>query len=100
MFYKVDMFFLILPVMPKCHSSEDHACVQVESLKGLANFCEDWVEQLHQLWLKNKRRMNTIRYRDRKHELYTQFGEGKWKLKCTEDKQGSKQETEAGTTAF
>jgi hypothetical protein len=44
--------------------------------------------------------MNTIRYRDRKHELYTQFGEGKWKLKCTEDKQGSKQETEAGTTAF
>ncbi len=41
---------------PKCHGSEDHACDQLEFLWGLADFCEDWVEQLHQLGLKNNRR--------------------------------------------
>jgi hypothetical protein len=46
-----------LSVTPKCHASEDHACDQLELLKGLvADFCEDWVEQLHQLGLKNNRR--------------------------------------------
>jgi hypothetical protein len=41
-----------LSVTPKCHASEDHACDQLELLKGLADFCEDWVEQLHQLGLR------------------------------------------------
>jgi hypothetical protein len=62
-----------LSVTPKCHASEDHACNQLELLKGLADFCEDWVEQLHQLGLKNNRRMKTIRNRDRKYKLYTQW---------------------------
>ena len=60
---------------PKCHGSEDHTCDQVELLlKGLAaDFCEDWVEQLHQLGLKNNRRTKTIRNRDQKYKLYTQW---------------------------
>ena len=64
---------LQLSVTPKCHASEDHACDQLELLKGLADFCEDWVEQLHQLGLKNNRRTKTIRNRDRKCKLYTQW---------------------------
>jgi hypothetical protein len=64
---------LELSVTPKCHGSEDHACDQLEFLKGLADFCEDWVEQLHQLGLKNNRRTRTIRNRDRKYKLYTQW---------------------------
>jgi hypothetical protein len=64
---------LQLSVTPKCHASEDHACDQPELLKGLADFCEDWVKQLHQLGLKNNRRTKTIRNRDRKFKLYTQW---------------------------
>ena len=64
---------LELSVTPKCHASEDHACDQLESLKGIADFCEDWVEQLHQLGLKNNRRTKTIRNRDRKYKLYTRW---------------------------
>jgi hypothetical protein len=30
-----------LSVTPKWHASEDHACDQLELLKGLADFCED-----------------------------------------------------------
>jgi hypothetical protein len=37
-----------LLVTPKCHACEDHACDQLELLKGLADFCKDWFEQLHQ----------------------------------------------------
>jgi hypothetical protein len=55
------------------HASADHACDQLELLKGLADFCEDWVEQLHELGLKNNRRTKTIRNRDRKYKLYTQW---------------------------
>jgi hypothetical protein len=62
-----------LSVTPKCHASEDHACDQLELLKGLADLCEDWVEQLHQLGLKNNRRTKTIMNRDRKFKLYTQW---------------------------
>jgi hypothetical protein len=61
-----------LPVTPKCHASEDHACDQLELLKGLVDFCEDWGEQLHQLGLKDNRRMKIIRNQDRKYKLYTQ----------------------------
>ena len=64
---------LQLSVTPKCHGSEDHACDQLELLKGLADFCEDWVEQLHQLGLKNNRRTKTIRNRDQKYKLYTHW---------------------------
>jgi hypothetical protein len=64
---------LDLSVTPKCHASEDHACDQLESLMGLADFCEDWVEQLHQLGLKNNRRTKTIRDRERKYILYTKW---------------------------
>jgi hypothetical protein len=64
---------LRLSVTPKCHGSEDHACDQLELLRGLADFCEDWVEQLHQLGLKNNRRTKTIRNRDRKYKLYTHW---------------------------
>jgi hypothetical protein len=60
-------------VTPKCHASEDHACDQLELLKGLADFWEDGVEQLHHLGLKNNRRTKTIRNRDRKYKLYTQW---------------------------
>ncbi len=64
---------LDLSVTPKCHGSEDHACDQLELLKGLADYCEDWVEQLHQLGLKNNQRTKTIRNRDRKYKLYTRW---------------------------
>jgi hypothetical protein len=62
---------LQLYVMPK--ASEDHACDQLGSLKGLAGFREDWLEQLHQLGLKNNRRTKTMRNRDRKYQPYTQW---------------------------
>jgi hypothetical protein len=64
---------ILQSVTPKCHGSEAHACDQLELLKSLADFCEDWVEQLHQLGLKNSRRTKTIRSRDRKYKLYTQW---------------------------
>jgi hypothetical protein len=64
---------LRLSVTPKCHGGEDHACNQLEVLKGIADFCEDWVEQLHQLGLKNNRRTKTIRNKDRKYKLYTHW---------------------------
>jgi hypothetical protein len=60
---------LQLFVTPKCHGSEDQAHDKLELLKGLADFCEDWVEQLHQHGLKNNRRTKTIRNRDRKFKL-------------------------------
>jgi hypothetical protein len=62
----------------KCHGAEAHACDQLEFLQGLADFCEDWVEQLHQLGLKNNRRTKTIRNRDRKYKIYTKMGVVKW----------------------
>jgi hypothetical protein len=46
---------------------------QLEFLQGLADFCEDWVEQLHQLGLKNNRRMKGVRNRDRKCGLHTKW---------------------------
>jgi hypothetical protein len=58
---------LQLSVTPKSHGSEHHACDQLELLQGLADFCEDWVEQLHQLGLKNNRRTKGVRDRDQKH---------------------------------
>jgi hypothetical protein len=64
---------LELSVTPKAHAGEAHACDQLEFLKGLADFCEDWVEQLHQLGLKNNRRTKTIRNRDRKYRLYAKW---------------------------
>jgi hypothetical protein len=64
---------LRLSVTPKCHRGEDHACNQLELLKGIADFCEDWVEQLHQLGLKNNRRKKTIRNKERKYKLYTHW---------------------------
>jgi hypothetical protein len=50
---------LDIKVTPKAHGVEDHAFNQLEWLMGLADFCEDWVEQLHQLDLKNNRRRRT-----------------------------------------
>jgi hypothetical protein len=41
--------------------------------QGLADFCEDWVEQLHQLGLKNNRRTKGVRRRERKYALYTKW---------------------------
>jgi hypothetical protein len=64
---------LQLSVTPKAHGGEDHACDQLEFLKGLADYCEDWVEQLHQLGLKNNRRTKTIRDRNRKYQLYAKW---------------------------
>jgi hypothetical protein len=64
---------LQLPVTPKCHGLEDHACDQLEILKGLGDFSENWVEQLHQLGLKNNRRIKTTRNRNRKYKLYPQW---------------------------
>jgi hypothetical protein len=55
-----------LSATPKCHASEDHSCDQLELLKDQANFCEDWVEQLRQLGLKNNRRTKTVRNQDRR----------------------------------
>jgi hypothetical protein len=56
-------------VTPKSHGSEHHACDQLELLQGLVDFCEDWVEQLHQLGLKNDRRTKGVRDRDQKDGL-------------------------------
>jgi hypothetical protein len=68
-------WILQLYVTPKGHASEDHTCDQLELLKGLTDFCEDWVEQLHQLGgLNNNKRMKMIRKkRDIKYKLYTQW---------------------------
>jgi hypothetical protein len=51
---------LKLSVTPKSHGSECHACDQLELLQGIADFCEDWSEQLHQLGLKNDRRTKGV----------------------------------------
>jgi hypothetical protein len=64
---------LEIKVTRKAHGVEDHACDQLEFLMGLADFCEDWVERLHQLGLKNNRRTRTISNKDRKYQLYTKW---------------------------
>jgi hypothetical protein len=64
---------LKLSVTPKCHGSEHHAADQLEFLQGPADFCEDWVEQLHQLGSKNNRRTKGVRNRDRKCGLHTKW---------------------------
>jgi hypothetical protein len=65
---------LKLSVTPKCHGSERHTCNQLDFLQGLpADFCEDWVKQLHQLGLKNDRRTKGARNRDRNHGLHTKW---------------------------
>ena len=64
---------LKLSVTPKCHRSEYNACDKLEFPWGLSDFCEDWVEQLHQLGLKNKGKPKTIRDRDQKYKLYTHW---------------------------
>jgi hypothetical protein len=78
---------LKLSVTPKCHGLEHHAADQLEFLQSLADFCEDWwVEQLHQLGLKNNRRTKGVRNRARP-EMRTvhQMGAAKWKSKCAEN---------------
>jgi hypothetical protein len=69
-----------LLVTPKCHACEDHACDQLEFLKGLSDFGKDWDEQLHQLGLKNNRR--TKAKRNLKYKLYTQWEQlcGNWEV--------------------
>jgi hypothetical protein len=62
---------LKLSVTPKCHGSEHHAADQLEFPQGLADFCEDWVQQLHQLGSKNNQRTKGVRNRDRKCGLHT-----------------------------
>jgi hypothetical protein len=79
---------LQLSLTPKCHGSEDHACDQLELLKGLADFCEDCMEQLHQLSLKNNWRTKTIRNIDRKYKLYTHWEQ----LSGNQNGQGIKKE--------
>jgi hypothetical protein len=64
---------LKLSVTPKCHGSECHAADQLEFLQGLADFCEDWVEQLHQLGSKNNRRTKGVRNKGRKCGLRTKW---------------------------
>jgi hypothetical protein len=76
-------------------------------MKGLADFCEDWVEQVHQLGLKNSRRTKTIRNQDMKYKFYTQckvqivhaMGAVKWQSRSTGDKR-SQQETETEPAEF
>jgi hypothetical protein len=58
-----------LSVTPKCHASESHACDQLKLQWGLVDFCQDWVEQLCQLGLKNDQRTKTIGDRDKKCKL-------------------------------
>jgi hypothetical protein len=86
---------LQLSVTPKCHGSEDHACDQLEVLKGLAYLCEDWVEQLHQLGLKNNRRTKTkmIQNRDQKYKLYAQWEQlsGNWNVQRIKKEVNQKQ---------
>ena len=43
-------------VTPKFHASKYHGCDRLKYLEGLADFCEDSVEQHHQVGLKNNRR--------------------------------------------
>jgi hypothetical protein len=64
---------LKLSVTPKSHGSEHHACNQLEFPQGMADFCEDWVKQLHQLGLKNNRRTKGVRDRDRKRGLHAKW---------------------------
>jgi hypothetical protein len=89
-----------LSVTLKCPASEDHACDQLELLKGLADFCEDWVEQLHQLGSKNNRRTKTIRNRHRKYKLYTQWKQLSGNRIVQEGIKKSQQETEAEPAEF
>ena len=51
-------------------------------------FCEDWVEQLHQLGLENIRQTKTIRDKYQKYKLYTHWE----KLKVNHNVQKIKKE--------
>jgi hypothetical protein len=74
---------LQLSAAPKCQGSEHHAWDQVEFPWGLAKFCEDWVEQLHQLGLKNNQQTETIRQPQRpKVQTAHSLGAVKWKKEC------------------
>jgi DNA-binding SARP family transcriptional activator len=64
---------LEIKVTPKAHRVEDHACNHLEWLMNLADFCEDRVERLHQLGLKNNWRTRTISNKHQNYQLYTKW---------------------------
>jgi hypothetical protein len=80
---------LKLSVAPKSRGSERHACDQPEFLQGMADFCEDWAEQLHQLGLKNDRRMKGDeggQGQRPKMRTARQMGAVEWESRCAENK--------------
>ena len=56
---------LELNVSPKLHILEDHLYMQLSTFKGLADYSEDFVEQAHQVGIREEARTFTMKDRDR-----------------------------------
>jgi hypothetical protein len=81
---------LKLSVTLKCHGTEAHACDQLDFLQGLADFCEDWVEQLHQpAWIEERQQENKEDDQKQGQKVRTvhQTEAVEWKQKCSEDEE-------------
>jgi nucleotidyltransferase/DNA polymerase involved in DNA repair len=91
---------LEIKVTPKAHGVEYHACNQLKWLMRLADFCEDWVERLHQLGLKINWRTRTISNKDQKYQLYTKWEQisGNHQVQSIKRRMYSKQKRELTTT--
>jgi hypothetical protein len=46
---------------PKLHAIEDHLCDQMQKLNGIGDLGEDWVEQAHQVGIRDERRSRSIK---------------------------------------
>jgi hypothetical protein len=61
---------LDLPHTPKIHVLEDHFLFQLSSYKGLGDYSEDFVEQAHQIGIREESRTLAIRDRSCAAELH------------------------------
>ena len=60
---------------PKFHSVEDHLIWQLQLYKGFLELREDWVERLHQIGLKDNKRSQRLRDREKKFAAHSKWEE-------------------------
>lgn len=65
---------------------EDHFLPQLSRFKGLGDYSEDFVEQAHQIGIREESRTSAIRDRDRVAQLHCKF-EHRRSLPAVQDKQ-------------
>jgi hypothetical protein len=73
-----------LSVTLKAHVCEDHICKQMQDLKGIGDYNEEFVERLHQEGVRTNRRVQTMRDRTMKYEHVARWQEATQNPKVAE----------------